>query len=323
MTARRTAPIAVALVILTAACEGQTTIPSQVESPSADPGHSVTPSAGEASSSPSERHLKLRRVAWVDGLRPVVVANGSNVSRYDQGHATLVGNVDGQAEVAFAARRRVVVQVDAPNGSSSDLFELKTGSTTEPIEVGNASHAYLQDVAVIDGRHRILYTTFVGEGRTSMSEKWGFLYLQDLETGAKRRLALASAPEFGIERASYGSGVIVVSSQIDLTERFTFLSANGGRLRPRPNPTDELEYAQPPYMSNAVLSPDAREMAYLEGPDSSPDSGDLVGSWVAVVVDQKTGKERFHLKVSDQNLCVTWLDFDGRWLVISRSKPGS
>jgi hypothetical protein len=43
---------------------------------------------------------------------------------------------------------------------------------------------------------------------------------------------------------------------------------------------------------------------------------------VAVVLDQKTGRERLRAQVAPNELCVTRLDFDGRWLVISRGKPG-
>ncbi len=188
------------------------------------------------------------------------------------------------------------------------------------IDAGNAKQIRLHDVALIDGEHRILLTTYVGEENTARADTWGYLYVQDIDSSNRRRVTIAYAPEFGIGRASYGGGVIVTSATADLTESFEFFRPDGTGVKGRPNPTDDLEYNQPPYMSDAVLSPDGQLLAYLEGPDTGFKSPQRqVGPWVVVVLDQKTGRERLRAQVAPNELCVARLDFDGRWLVVSRT----
>ncbi len=115
--------------------------------------------------------------------------------------------------------------------------------------------------------------------------------------------------------------MIVTSATADLTESFEFFRPDGTGVKGRANPTDDLEYNQPPYMSDAVLSPDGDWLAYLEGPDTSFESPQKpVGSWVAVVLSQETGRERLRVKVANRDRCISWLDFDGRWLVMSRTE---
>jgi hypothetical protein len=45
-----------------------------------------------------------------------------------------------------------------------------------------------------------------------------------------------------------------------------------------------------------------------------------VGGWEAVVSDEE-GKEQPRIRVGERDECLNWLDFDGRWLIISRM-PG-
>ena len=261
----------------------------------------------------------MRRAAWVDGLPGLIVSNGSEVQRHQSGGATLIGRVNGTASVAVAGGPSVVVETTFGDGDESRLVRLRSGRA-EQIAVGDAPQIDLHDVAVIDGEHRILFTTYVGDQNTARSDTWGYLYIQDPDSAHRQRVTVAFAPEFGIGRASYGGGVIATSATSDLTESFEFFRPDGTRVKGRPNPTDDLEYNQPPFMSDAVLSPDGKWLAYLEGPDVSGMSPEEpVGSWVVVVVDQKTGRERLRVEVETKDRCVSWLDFDGRWLVFSRT----
>ena len=228
----------------------------------------------------------------------------------------------GTASVAFSAGLSVVVENAFGGGDESRLIRIRPGGRAEPIDTGRAPQIDLHDVAVIEGEPRIVFTTYVGDKKTSGTETWGYLYIQDPDSAHRQRVAVAFAPEFGIGRASYGGGVIVASATSDLTESFESLRADGSRVKGRPNPTDDLEYNHPPFMSDAVLSPDGTWLAYLEGPDTSIKSPTkAVGSWVVVVLSQRTGGERLRVMVANRDLCVSWLDFDGRWLVISRTKP--
>ncbi len=223
--------------------------------------------------------------------------------------------------MAFDAGTSVVVEAFFRRGAESRLFRIRPGGDPERIPTGNAPQVQLHEVAVIDGEHRILFSTYVGDENTAKTDTWGYLYVQDPDASNRSRVTVSSRPEFGIGRASYGGGVIVTSATADLTEVFEYFRPNGTQVKGRPNPTEDLPYAEPPYMQNAVLSPDGEWLAYLEGPDSSAQSSkELVGSWVAVVLSQDTGRERLRVKVQGKDLCVSWLDFDGRWLVFSRTR---
>ncbi|MDP8956880.1 MAG: hypothetical protein M3N24_07985 [Actinomycetota bacterium] len=212
-----------------------------------------------------------------------------------------------------------MVEVASRRGDESRLVRLRSGRV-EAIDLGNAKQKHLHDVAVIGGEPRILATTYVGDENTAKADPWGYLYVQDVDGSSRRRVTVAYRPEFGIGRASYGGGVIATSATADLTEVFEYFRPDGTQVKDRPNPTEDLPYAEPPYMSDAVLSSDGHFLAYLEGPDTSSESPEeQIGSWVAVVLDQNTGRERLRVEVEDKGRCVSWLDFDGRWLVISRS----
>jgi hypothetical protein len=318
------------LVIVASACgqgapQSRGPSPQRPPSPSPSPDSSASPEPSPSPDLPTTvapkggKKIPLRRAAWVDGLPPLMVANGSEVQRHRSGDATLIGGVSGTAAVAFAAGSSVVVEA-VMAGDRSRLIRLGPGGRKQVVDAGNAQQIRLHDVALIDGEHRILLTTYVGDENTARSEDWGYLYVQEIDGPGRRRVTVAYAPEFGIGRASYGGGVIVTSATADLTESFEFFRPNGSPVKGLPNPTDDLEYNQPPYMSDAVFSPDGKWLAYLEGPDTSFDSPEKpVGRWVAVVLNQKTGRERLRVEVAKPELCVSWVDFDGRWLVFSRT----
>jgi hypothetical protein len=151
-------------------------------------------------------------------------------------------------------------------------------------------------------------------------ERKGEIVLFDLATKDKRTLADACAIEYGVARVSFGGGVFVASATSDLTEVFRFYDADGKVVKGRPNPTVDLAYNEPPFMSDAVLSPDGSELAYLEAPDISGVSGDpekRSGRFNVVVVDQSSGEETARVALPDPTTQYRRLDFDGRWLVVS------
>jgi hypothetical protein len=241
--------------------------------------------------------VPLRRAAWADGLPHLIVSDGSEVDRYREGSPTLVGSVEGSAAVALDAGTSIVVETFFGSGSRSRLVRIRPGEDPERIATGNAPQVHLHDVAVIDGEHRILFSTYVGDENTAKTDTWGYLYVQDPDGSNRSRVTVSAGPEFGIGRVSFGGGVIVTSATADLTEVFEYFRPNGTQVKGRPNPTDDLPYAEPPYMSDAVLTPDGEWLAYLEGPDSSAQGpNEFVGSWVAVVLNQKTGRERLRVK---------------------------
>lgn len=113
--------------------------------------------------------------------------------------------------------------------------------------------------------------------------------------------------------------MIVASATCDLTECFNFYRPDETELEDRPDPTEDLEYNAPPFMAQAVLSPDGRSLAYLEGPDidGAVDPEKRVGEWELVAQDQTDGEELVRLVVAPTDVEIVWLDFDGRWAVLS------
>lgn len=278
--------------------------------------------------------VPLRRAKWVGSLPSLVVSNGSEVRRFWQDGTTLMGSVDGTARVAFnIGAGRVVVeraygQVPEqtywrPYGARrSDLVYMRRGRSAERIDVGDAEYVWLQDVDFIEGSRQILYTTFeeeaakknVGRG-TAQSAHWGYLYLQDLRSDERRRVTYARAHEYNVVRATHGGEAIAVSVYGEGTGWIRFFQADGRELKGRPTPREDSGCLRSACLSDAVLSSDGKLLSYLSG--STFGGGRVVGDWVAVVVGQ-TGRELLRVRVAKSNLCISWLDFDGRWLVMSR-----
>ncbi len=264
------------------------------------------------------RVIPTSRASWADGLPALIVSNGSDVSRYRRGDPTRMATVEGTARIAFATgAATVIVQRDFDRTSRSQFVSFRRGAQAETLDVGRAPYVSLMDVATIDSTRSLLFTTYYAPAETS-----GYLYVQGIDNGRRRRVTVAHAPEYGLTRASYGGGVIATSASADLTEMFQFFRPDGTEVKDPPSPTDKLPYGQPPYMTDAVLSPDGKALAYLEGPDWDQQTEKEVGDWVLVVRDQTNGREIHRVKVADGRMCVPWLDFDGRWAVLSRATLG-
>jgi hypothetical protein len=318
---KRLGAVLLLLSLVVAACDngGESVAPPPRRRP--DPVGNGTPRPSEAFETPDVATPKPGRVvptteaSWANGLPPLIVANGSDVRRYRRGAETLIGTLEGEAHVAFASSATTVVAQHV-QGDRSELVTLRRGRDAQRIDTG-AAYISLFDVARIDGARRMLFSTFYPPERGDTS---GYLYVENVGGGARRRLITASGPEYGITRASYGGGTLVASAWSDLTESFLFLRADGTEVKDRPNPTEDLAYNSPPYMSDAVLSPDGKLMAYLEGPDWNQAEQAQTGDWVAVILDMESKRERLRVTVAEYDRCVPWLDFDGRWLVVSRAK---
>ena len=158
--------------------------------------------------------------------------------------------------------------------------------------------------------------------RAPGEERQGDIVLFDVVSADKRVLADACGTEYGVSRASFGGGVFVVSATSDLTEVFRFYEPDGTVVKGRPNPTDDLKYNEPPFMSDAVLEANGSSLAYLEAPDISGVTGaeqKRSGRFNVVVVDQKTGEETARVAVPDPATQYQRLDYDGRWIVLSQA----
>lgn len=252
------------------------------------------------------------------GLPPLVVASGSTVSRYVSGRLERVGKVDGIARVAIdAGDDGIVVEHEVKTRLELVLMNQDADPPVTQLRMTEAPEVHLHDIVKIGDNTQVLFDAFDQE---SLNEVKGYLMLGDLQSGTTSRVTESFAPEFGLTRASYGGEAIVTSANTDLTETVSFYDREGTRIE-RPSPTDDLPYNQPPYVTQAVLSPDGKLLAHLEGPDTSFESPERsVGDWEAVVSDE-VGEERLRIRIGNRDECLSWLDFDGRWLIISRTLP--
>lgn len=265
------------------------------------------------------RVIPTSQATWADGLPALIVSNGSDVRRYRRGAPTLAARVDGTARIAYSAgAATVIVQREFDDKKRSELLSIRRGRDAESVFTGRA-FASLMDVATIAGERSVLFTTYY---RAETTDTTGYLYIQNLQSGRRRRVTDASGPEYGVTRASFGGSVIAVSASADLTEVFSFMRADGTEVSDPPSPTEKLPYGVPPYMTDAVLSPDGKTLAYLEGPDFDQQEQEEVGNWVLVVRDQTNAREIHRVQVAEGRTCIPWLDFDGRWAVFSRTTRG-
>lgn len=250
----------------------------------------------------------------VEDLVPLLVADGSEVSRFVDGTRETVHRFDeGDAVLALSGPDDGSLVVQQRFDDRSNIVRIVDGRT-ETI----AENAGLLDSALVDDAPTVVYGTC---NDATEGEPQGDVVLFDVTSKQPRKLTDACGPEYGVSRASFGGDVFVISATSDLTEVFRFHGPDGAEIEDRPNPTDDLPYNEPPFMSDAVLSPDGSELAYLEAPDISGVTGaeqERSGRFEAVVVDQDSGEETVRVALPDPATQYLRLDFDGRWIVLSQ-----
>ncbi len=141
------------------------------------------------------------------------------------------------------------------------------------------------------------------------------------------RVGYASAPEYGVTRASYGGGKYAFCATADLSELISYADAAGTDLEGVPSPTDNLPYNAAPYVQQAVISPDGTRIAYLEGPETTWNNEGLPtvqGEWAFVLFEVATGTQLARIGLPDWGVeAFPLLDFDGRYVVVSLGAKGS
>jgi hypothetical protein len=253
-------------------------------------------------------------------LPDLVVASGSEVYRYVDGSLIRLGAVEGEATVAVDGGDGSIFVQREYDGSEhySKLVRLSDG-VAKSVLTPPAPRIYLFERALL-GTSKLLFATerdhsqFVGDN-------WGQLWLYDIATGATQGVTQAFGPEYFTTRASYGAGVFALTASCDLTECLRYVNPDGDEVEGLPNPTDDLEYAMPPLVTDVVFSPDGATIAYLEGPDvNTADPEVLIGDWTLVLINRSDGRELLRLRVAGQDSRVRRLDFDGRWVFLSMAK---
>ncbi len=142
------------------------------------------------------------------------------------------------------------------------------------------------------------------------------LTLYDVATGAVRTLGFGAGPDSSTSRASIGAKVVVQSESLDLGEGIGYTNLDGTPATGWPDLAKGLPY--PSYdLTSAVVSPDGSRIAYLDGPPANASGPDPSVPWQLVVVS-RTGIELVRVSLVPGEGVGTYLDFDGRWALISR-----
>jgi hypothetical protein len=89
------------------------------------------------------------------------------------------------------------------------------------------------------------------------------------------------------------------------------------------NPTDDLQYGQPPYLTQLVLAPAGDAYAYLAGPDTAPDQPEApaVGEWEVRVRARGESVDSAAVVMGGNEDVLGWFDYDGRFAVASFLGP--
>lgn len=246
---------------------------------------------------------------------PLVVASGAEVLRVDGGVVhTLTTLPAGTAAYAAVGdgHGSVAIGREWDDDSNPPDLLLLTAEGLEVIDPGiEGAATTLFDCAFMSSATNVLY------GIYEPGAEGGDVALKQLgPEGTTYFIAVASAPEYSVSTASIAAGTVVTSATADLTESISFYGLDGGE-QDGYTPTDSIPYNMPPYLSDAVLSPDGGEFAYLSGPDWNGETQEPhVGRWEVVVADRE-GDERLRLPFAERDARITRLDFDGRWAVIS------
>jgi hypothetical protein len=253
----------------------------------------------------------------IDDAPPLIVASGSKIYQYVNGR---------RDDLHRLSKGTVALALSGPDANGLVVQqELKDHSNVLRVIGGKestfADNAGLVEAAFINDAPSVVYARCEeSEG----GETKGDLIIRKLGSTREKKLADSCGPEYGVGRVSFGGDVFVVSATSDLTEVFRFYKPDGTLVEDRPNPTDDLPYNEPPFMTEAVLSPDGKTLAYFEGPDTSGrGSGAKTTGWQLVVQDQGSGKETVRLKLDDPKEGFVRLDYDGDWVVISEGSDAS
>jgi hypothetical protein len=251
----------------------------------------------------------------VTGLPALVLAGRGTIRIVDGGGGDRSLPVP-DVELAYAVDdTRLVAQISDPAVPTlRDLFVVD-GSGVHNLVTGGEHGAVLYDLAEREGQAGVLAGTLPsGEG-----EPAGDLLFVALDGSGSVRIDAAFAPEYGVSRASAVGETTVASATSDLTESFTFYDVTGTVLDVPGNPATTLPYAQPPFLTQAVLAPEGDRYAYLSGPDSDVENPNdpPVGTWELRVRSMGSTTDDVVLEIAGTEDVLGWFDYDGRFAVAS------
>lgn len=245
------------------------------------------------------------------GPPAILVASGSKIVRVDGDDADVVGEVDGEATIAYGDGVSGIQAVEV----DGTLVGMIDGSPMQ-LDPGAPGKVLLFDLEYIDGVPHALYGVLDAKPD---AEQEGRLLLRSMTGAEPRDLGAAYAVEFTTFAGSIGGGLVSVSAYTDLTESVDIFPLDGSGP-PNPwTPTRDLAYNEPPLVLDAILAPDGATIAWLSGPDASGSQGvgdQTVGSWEVVVADLDGG-ESHRIALEDEPR-PTRLDYDGGRLLVSR-----
>lgn len=249
-------------------------------------------------------------------LPPILLTDGTEVSLLRAGESVEpLLSLDTPARIAHAVDETFVVveEVEAP-----DARRVVAHAPDATIDLELGTNPRLHDVQLIDGLFQVLATDDVSG---ALDDRDGDLVLVD-GAGGRTFLRTAIDIEFFTVQASVApvAGLASIAAYADLTEIVQVFPIDDATLPLPGSPTDGLAYNAPPLIIYADLAEDGSTLAHAEGPDFDGISGEAVRApWTVALTEVGSGAELFRAEVipagADEQ--ITWIDFDGRWLLVS------
>jgi hypothetical protein len=192
------------------------------------------------------------------------------------------------------------------------LIDYRIGPDSGGGPKGSISRAILFDLVPTSQGPAILYGAISAETGRATS-----IVLLDIGSDTRTTIADVATDSFSAFRGAAANGRVISSARIDGGQRIETWAIDGKGPIERYSPTAG-DGTGASFTGPAVLSPDGKKIAWIEGPDPSKTGSNRKGDWKLVVGNADSGDESLRLKLGPASESFIWLDWDGSWAIISR-----
>ena len=220
-----------------------------------------------------------------------------------------LGADDKRSLVLFTSGGAVATQ--RGTGTSRSI-EYRIGPAGGGGPKGSISKAVLFDLVPTSQGPAILYGAISAEtGRTST------IVLLDIGSDTRTTIADVATDSFSAFRGAAANGLVITAARIEGGQSIATWAIDGSGSIDRFSPTAGAGTGAS-FTGPAVLSPDGKKLAWIEGPDPSKRGSNRKGDWTLVIGDADDGSESLRLKFAPPSDAFAWFDWDGSWAIISR-----
>jgi hypothetical protein len=289
-------------------------------------GSTISPSGNGTTSAPAEDSTTLSpntaappppTIPLPDATSApaLLVATDQGCVRRVLGAADVIAAATDHARRCFALSDSSMVAERGEPGSTV-LTRFVTG--TAPVDLP-LTNPYMLGAGDIAGR-AVLFVVLPAPPGT---ENQAPITVYDVASGSRRDFGFGTGADSGTSRVSTDGRFIVASENADMGVSLSYYNVDGTDAVGLPDLSSQMKAYPSDDVVQLVFSPDGKRLAYLDGPayvplptDFGPDPND---HWALVVVDVETGHELQRTVLSTGQDEYTWLDYDGRWAVASRT----